>query len=114
MTRSLDEEFQLDSLMKDEFPWFQNYYSCLDTVERASIIIKVCTEPRSRWVNGILHNSNVLFLSWDCNGTLDLFTRIGAFGNHRKMSKKRNIKTPEEVVEIIKQYINKCGVTLSF
>ena len=71
--------------------------STLGGVARASAIVKVSLDPRSKWQNGILQNSRYFMVSIDRSGTVEQFSgRIRG----KVMRKSKAVSLADAVVRI--------------
>ena len=75
--------------------------STLGGVDRASIMLTVSLDPRSQWVNGILHNSRYAMFRLDRNGTIENFSH-GFRRPVKRMRKSRATSLPDAVSKINK------------
>ena len=85
-------------------PYVYSQVSTLGGVARAAVMIKVSLDPKSKWANGILHNSRYAMFSLERNGTLESFS-----GSHRlgKKMRRTTVKSLKEAVEKINRYLAK-------
>lgn len=77
--------------------------SDLGGLERMSIIIRLSMDPRSKWNNGIYHNSRYAMFHLSRDGTLEMFSRRYDLP---KMRKTRVSTLPHAMVKI-KEYLKK-------
>ena len=86
-------------------PYFHANKSTLGGPTRASAMITVSLDPKEEWKNGILQNSRYFNMSYNIDGTLELFS-----GGH-KMPKFRKvrIKNVEDAIDRINKFIDIAG-----
>lgn len=77
-------------------------YSTLGGEQRASILIVVSLDPKSKWQNGILENSRYARFHVESDGALTLFSGGGGFPKFRKT----RVKNAQDVVNKINTLIS--------
>jgi hypothetical protein len=82
-------------------PWVRVNKSTLGGPTRASAMITVSLDPKNDWINDILQNSRYFNMSYNIDGTLELFS-----GGH-KMPKfrKTKAKNVEDAIGKINKFI---------
>ena len=85
-------------------PYVYSQVSTLGGAARASVIVKVSLDPKSKWANGILQNSRYAMFYVGRNGVLEQFS-----GSHRlgKKMRRTTVKSLREAVEKINRYLAK-------
>lgn len=81
-------------------PFVRSGVSTLGGVQRASIMIKVSLDPKSKWVNGIYENSQYVMFRLDRDGTLEQFAR--SYRLPKKMRKQKATSLADAVQRINK------------
>ena len=87
-------------------PYVYSQVSTLGGVARASVMIKVSLDPKSKWPNGILHNSRYAMLHLGRNGVLEHFSGL-PHGRQGKKMRRTTVKSLKEAVEKINRYLAK-------
>lgn len=65
----------LASVLRGKAPYLNIYGSSLGGLARSSIMITLSLDPKSKWKNGILHNSRYSMFRLDADGTLEQFSK---------------------------------------
>lgn len=86
-----------------EIPYKDVSASTLGGLARTSIIIRVSLDPRSKWNNGIYHNSRYAMFHLSPDGTLELFSRRFDLPKMRKTK----AKSIPDAVKKMKDYLRK-------
>lgn len=56
-------------------PYVHSEVSLLGGLSRASVIVRISLDPKSKWHNGIFHNSRYAMFHLGIDGTLELFSK---------------------------------------
>lgn len=83
-------------------PYVYTQVSTLGGASRASIIVKVSLDPKSKWVNDIFQNSRYFMVHIHRDGELDMFSKSYKLEKMRKSK----VKSLPEAVAKINKYIS--------
>ena len=82
-------------------PYVHSQVSTLGGVNRASIIIGISLDPKSKWANGIYQNSRYVMWSLGRDGTLEQF-QVSYKIPGKKMRKQKATSLPDAITRINK------------
>lgn len=88
---------------KVKAPYVYSQVSTLGGVNRAAVIVKISLDPKSKWYNGILHNSRYFMIRLDRNGTMEQFQKSYQI---TKKLRKSKVKSIADAVLKINKYIS--------
>lgn len=86
---------------KIKAPYVYSQVSTLGGVKRASVVIKVSLDPKSKWHYGILQNSRYFMIHLNRDGTLEQFSKSYQLPKMRKSK----VKSLADAVVRINKYI---------
>jgi hypothetical protein len=82
-------------------PWVRVNKSTLGGPTRASAMITVSLDPKKDWVNDILQNSRYFNMSYNIDGTMELFSG----GRNMPKFRRARVKNVEDAIERINKFI---------
>ncbi len=85
---------------KIKAPAVHSQVSILGGVNRASAIVHVSLDPKSKWANGIFQNSRYFILSIDRDGIMEMFSK--SYRLKDKIRKSKVASLPIAVAKINK------------
>lgn len=97
-------------------PFIQVQKGCLGD---DNIMLLLSFEPKEKWVNGYIENSNYFRMIVESNGAMEVFTqslyvnKIISYETRLKIKfRKCTVKDKENVIRKIKEFINKVKIEL--
>ena len=84
-------------------PYVHSQVSTLGGVNRASVIIRVSLDPKSKWANGIYQNSRYAMWHLGRDGTLEQFQVSYRLGKKMRKQKATSVR---DAVARINKYIS--------
>jgi len=88
---------------KIKAPAVSSQVSTLGGVNRASAIVHVSLDPKSRWANGIFQNSRYFIMSITRDGAMEMFSK--SYRLKDKMRKSKVASLPVAVAKINKYIV---------